>query len=269
MKLRGLSAVVTGAGNGIGRAIAEELAARGCQVALWDIDDAAASAVAAAIANRGGRALAQKVDVSDPASVESAAARLRVSWGAVEILVNNAGVSVAGRFDAVPLADLHWIFGVNFWGAVHCTRALLPLLCAAPQARLVYVLSGFALYGFPSKTAYCSTKFALRGLGEALRSELHGTSVRVVAVYPPAVATQIVQRGRSVNASKQQREAEFLAEHGMPLPQVAARMVRAIEQGSPRVLIGGTNHLIDLATRLAPTPMQRLIGALRDRIPFV
>lgn len=166
------------------------------------------------------------------------------------------------------LDSLRWIFAVNFFGAVHCTHAFLPMLRFASEARIVNILSGFALYGFPGKTAYCATKFALRGFSEALRSELHGTSIQVVSVYPPAVDTNIVRTGRTSNPAKRDLEVALLARHGMDVRKVAERIVTAAARGQEMVVIGPSTWLVTVASCVSPVWTARLVGALRPRIPF-
>lgn len=261
-------AVVTGAAGGIGRGIAAALAARGCPVALVD-RDAAGLAAAAALQERGDRVSAHVADVADREAVAALPEAVLRAHGAVHLLVNNAGVSLAGPLEAVSLTDFDWAFRVNFWGVAHGCAAFLPHLRRADAAHIVNVASDFALIGCPTKTAYCATKFAVRGFTEALRAELYGTSVGVTCVYPGPVATGIVRQGRAWDAAKAALEDRFLAERGLPVECAVAPILRGIERNRARVLIGRETRAIDWVTRLSPELAATLVGRLRKRIPFL
>lgn len=259
----GSVAVVTGAASGIGHAVAVALAARGVTVACVDRD-----ADALAAAQLPPRATAHVADVADAGAMHALARDVVARHRNVNLLVNNAGVSVAGAFERVPLDDLRWIMAVNFWGVVHGCDAFLPHLRRAPTGWIVNVASDFALVGCPTKTGYCASKFAVRGFSDALRAELHGSTVGLTVAYPGATDTAIVRRGRVVDAEAQAQEAQLLA-RGRPSANVAAAIVRAVERGRGRVLIGGETRLIDLATRLAPAWTNAIVARIRDRIPFL
>ncbi|MCW5892308.1 MAG: SDR family oxidoreductase [bacterium] len=256
----GTIAVVTGAASGIGRALATTLAARGCTVAGVDRDGDALADVA--LASR------HVADVADAAAMRALAADVVARHGGVALLVNNAGVSVAGPFERVPLDDLRWIMGVNFWGVVHGCEAFLPHLRRAPTGWIINVASDFALVGCPTKTGYCASKFAVRGFSEALRAELYGSSIGLTVAYPGATDTAIVRRGRVVDTNAQAAEARLLARGRAP-EAVAAAIVRAVERGRGRVLVGSETRLADLASRLAPAWTNALVARVRDRVPFL
>lgn len=265
----GVVAVVTGAAGGIGRGVAEALAARGAAIALVDVDGAALAAAGAALAARGARVSTHAVDVADRAAMLALPDAVTSALGEPRLLVCNAGVAVAGRFDVVPLDDFDWIMGVNFWGTVYACRAFVPRLARRPPAHVAVVLSDFALVGFPTKAHYCATKFACRGFAEALRAELHGTGVGLSAVYPGPVDTGLVRRARTPDPAKRAREVGFVAERGLPVPAVADRIVRGIERGRARVLVGKETWAIDLLTRLAPAATAALVARVARRLPFV
>jgi len=189
--------------------------------------------------------------------------------GAVHGLINSAGVSVAAPLAAMALDDFEWLMGVNFWGTVHACKFFLPHLLAAPAARLGIVLSDFALFSLPTKSAYCASKFALRGFGEALRAELADTRVRLTCIYPGPVDTGMVVRGRVWDTAKQALEAQFVAERALPVERVARRLCDAMERGRPRVLIGTETFAIDFAMRLMPSLTGTLVGKLHHRVPFL
>lgn len=265
----GQVAVVTGAASGIGRAISIALAERGCDLALVDRDETGLQQTAALIAPTG-RALSRHVvDVSQRAAMERLPDAVLQAHGGVHLLVNNASVSLAGPLQQLALDDLEWIVGVNFWGVVYGCRCFLPYLRRQPPAHVVNILSDFALIGFPTKTAYCATKFAVRGFSEALRAELHGSGVGLTCVYPGPADTNLVRTGRAWDAAKKAREATFLQQRGIPLEQIAARVVRGIERNWARVLIGWETHAMDGLSRLFPAWTNTLVGRMKQRLPFV
>jgi short-subunit dehydrogenase len=262
-------AVVTGAAGGIGRFVSRRLAKKGCILALVDLNAEGINQTAEQIASFGGRASLHPADVSDKSGVSKLVETIVSRYGAVHILVNNAGVSLAGPFEAVSLEDFEWIFGVNFWGAVYCCKFFLPHMRRVEEAHIVNVSSDFGLIGLGTKTGYCSTKFALRGFSEALRAELHGTQIGLTCVYPGPVDTNLVRSGRSWDKEKQKLEARFVELRSIPIEKVADRIVRGIERNSSRVLIGADSRLIDVMTRLSPTLTAAIVARFQKRAPFL
>jgi len=262
------TAVVTGAANGIGRALARLLGARGMHVALVDVDGDALAMVERELPG----ATSHVVDVSDADAVERARDDIVRRHGRIHLLVNNAGISVAGPVESVPLGSFRRALDVNFWGTVLMCRALLPELRSSASrgepAAICNVLSDFALFSLPTKAPYASSKHAARALTEALAAELAGTGVSVTAVFPGATATGIVARGHAVDAAKQRSEAEFLAK-GLAPESVARAILDGIDRRRSRVLVGRDTRVIDLATRVAPSLVQAGIRRFWRRVPFL
>lgn len=257
-------AVVTGAARGLGAALSCGLAAKGVRVALADVDES----VVATAAKVGRGATGHVVDVSDPAQVEALAREVDERHARVDLLVNNAGVAVSGRFEEVPLADLEWLMRVNFGGVVHGCRAFLPILRRGAEAHIVNVASSFAWLGFAGKSAYSASKAAVRALSESLRAELFGTGVGVTVLFPGPLDTGLVAGGRAVDPAQRDREARFVAARALPLERVVARALRAVERDHARVVVGVDYRLLDAAVRLSPD--LALAGAIRAqrRMPF-
>lgn len=246
--------VITGAGSGIGRALAMEFAARGAQLALADINTAALEETRSLLGNA--KAGTYMVDVGDASSVEAFARKVRQGFGRTTVLVNNAGVALYGVFEELSLADFEWLFRINFWGVIHCCRFFLPLLRQEKEARIVNVSSVFGLIAPPGQTAYGSSKYAVRGFSESLREELRGSGVAVSCVHPAGVSTNIANNARASAASDpkgQEQARELFNRVAVITPQeAAATIVRGIEQDKDRILIGADAYRIDRIARLFP-----------------
>ena len=263
MALSGRTAVVTGAAGGIGRAIAVSLARRGCNLALADIDEAGLVGTAEAVGTAV-RISRHRLDVSDPAAIEAFPALVAGAHRAVDLLVNNAGVAIGGTFEQVSPADFEWLFSINFWGVVRMTRAFLPALKAADEARIVNLSSVFGLIAPPGQTAYVASKFAVRGFSESLRHELKGTGVGVTVVHPGGVATSIAANARAPAGASAQETAkaktEFQAFLKMPPAVAGETIVRAAERRQPRVVVGNDAKAAALLERLMPVSYWNLLG---------
>ncbi len=251
--------VVTGAASGIGVAIARALDAEGATLVLVDRDPELVAHV-----DRYRHATAHVMDVADGA----AWSRLAKEVGTAHLLVNNAGISVAGRFEEIPPDLFDRLVAVNFGGVVHGCRAFLPLLRAQPQAHVVNVCSSFAWLGFPGKSAYAASKAAVRAFSESLRAELDGTSVGVTLLFPGPVDTQLIRRGHAVDPAQREREAAFLAGRALPAERVAARCLAGIRSDRARVLVGLDYRALDLLVRCSPVGAAAAVTALAKRMPF-
>ena len=208
MTLQGRTAVITGSAGGIGRAIANSLARRGCHLALADIDDIALASTATELAAHKVRISRHHLDVSDRAAIAAFPQQVTAEHPGVDILVNNAGVALGGTFEQVTEADFDWLLSINFWGVVRMTRAFLPLLHKSEEARIVNISSIFGIIAPPGQTAYAASKFAVRGFSESLRHELSGTRIGVTVVHPGGVATSIAKNARVAGSISEQEAAE-------------------------------------------------------------
>jgi NADP-dependent 3-hydroxy acid dehydrogenase YdfG len=264
--LAGQTAVITGAGSGIGRALALRLAARGCPVAIADANEDGLTETKARIA---GPVLAQHIDVRDRQAMLAFAAQVD-AWAPAPlgVVVNNAGVTVLQSFaDAAPEDD-EWVRDVNFGGVVNGSHAFLPLLLRQDAGTLVNISSVFGLFGYPNQTAYCASKHAVRGFTESLRQELRATGVRVAVVHPGGVATSIVENARfridaEGNTDKAQAVSGF-AQLARTTPERAAEIIQSgIERGDPRIRIGADAVIMDLIVRIAPVRYFSIIEKLQ------
>jgi short-subunit dehydrogenase len=258
--IRGSAAAVTGAASGIGRALALELAARGCDLALADRDEAGLHATAAEI----GRACSQKVtahrvDVGEPQQIANFAEAATLAHPGLNIVVNNAGVALLGQFNEIDQAQMDWLMDINFWGVVHSTRAFLPHLARQREAHIVNLSSIFGIIAPPGQTAYAAAKFAVRGFSESLRHELQmaASPVRLSVVHPGGVATNIVRNSRAGtgvtdNARRAQTIERFDAVARTTPAAAALRIIAGIEKNRPRILIGNDARFMDLLQRFRP-----------------
>ncbi|GAC1464636.1 MAG: SDR family NAD(P)-dependent oxidoreductase [Vulcanimicrobiaceae bacterium] len=265
--LDGAVAVVTGAGSGIGRALAIALAERGCDLALCDRDATALEATRELL-SAAHRATIARVDVADLAEMTAFRDAVMAEFGRVSLLINNAGVSLYGSFDEVSIEDLHWILGINFWGSVYATKLFLPSLAREPEANIVTMSSLFGLIAPPLQVGYCASKFAIRGFAEALRHELGATSVRTTVVHPGGVDTNIARSARcgaTADATRYARDlAGFQRSLVMP-PSVAARtIVGAVLRDAPRLVLGNDARIVELVARFFPARYFAILRPLFD-----
>lgn len=262
--LRGKVVVITGAGSGIGRELSRQLTAAGCQLVMVDRDVVGLSATAATVA---GPATQHRVDVSDRAQVVRMAGEVIDLYGGVDILINNAGVSLVGRsLEETALEDFQWVMDVNFWGMVHCTQAFLPSLQQRPEAAIVHLSSMLGLAGMGFQVPYSASKFAIRGFSEALAMELRMTApqVRISTVFPGGVRTNILENARWRLATSAAKEAEaralFAKFHLTDVPRAARAIIRGIRKKKSRILIGPDARSYDLIARLMPGLYSRLFA---------
>lgn len=271
-ELRGAVAVVTGAGSGIGLALAQELASAGAQLALADVNGARLEKTLALLTSTTARTY--PLDVANPSAVDQFALQVHRDFGRVSLLINNAGVALYGTFAEVSLADMEWLFRINFWGVVHGCKSFLPLLGQEPHAHIVNVSSVYGLFGPPGQAAYASSKFAVRGFTEVLRHELKGTNVRVSCVYPAGIQTAIAEnakigQGASPESATIARE-RFKKLASISSTEAALTILKGILRNQPRILIGADAYRIDRLQRLAPSRgVDALISMMEKRAPLL
>jgi len=266
MKLTtGTVAALTGAGSGIGRALALALALRGCALALADVrtetlDETAILARKLTSA----QVTTHQVDVSDRDAVQRFADESERAHGAVQLLINNAGVALGGAFTDITLDDFAWLMGINFWGEVYGVKAFLPILLRQPEAHIVNISSVFGLAAPPGQTAYAASKFAVRGFSESLRGELRASHVRVSVVHPGGVRTNIAVNARvgSVDPARlQDGQRQWEKALRMPPEQAATIIVRGVERNRDRILVGSDARLLDILARIAPTWLNHMLAS--------
>jgi NADP-dependent 3-hydroxy acid dehydrogenase YdfG len=266
----GRTVTISGAGSGIGRGLAQRLSAAGSPVAITDIDERGLKETEATLH---GPVLSRVLDVRDAGGQREFAATA-ADWAPRPLgaVFNNAGVAVASTVaDAVP-ADDDWLMEINFHGVVNGTRAFLPILLGQDDGVIVNTSSVFGLVGMPYQSAYCASKFAVRGFTDALRQELRGTGVRAVTVHPGGITTNIARNarvrkdpeGRGRSHEQMAREFEALT---MTSPARAAEIIVAgVERGRARILVGPDAYLFDALARIAPVHYYSVVSLLEARL---
>ena len=272
-------AVITGAGSGIGRALAARLAREKIAgIAISDVDETSLRETASLVESSGVVVTAHIADVSKIDRVQNLADEVVAAHGRVTHLINNAGVGVLGTFEHLSIEDFEWLMGINFWGVVYGCKVFLPILLEQQSAHIVNLSSVFGFVAPEEQSAYCSSKFAVRGFTESLRHELAGTNVFVSAVHPGGIKTNIARRaklGANTPAEWKEQGANFFDKVARTSPEAAADViVRGIKSRNPRILIGSDARMIDLIARLFPIKylnvLERLSGhkmSLRKKLP--
>lgn len=265
---QGKVAAITGAGSGIGRALAVQLAQQGCALALADVNAESLAETAAQV----GEAVTVTTTVLDVAkrkAVYDWAKATAKAHGTVHLVFNNAGVALGAPVDGMRDEDLKWIMDINFWGVVYGTQAFLPYLKASGDGHVINISSVFGLAAIPSQSAYNASKFAVRGFTEALRQELEiaGEPVSATTVHPGGIKTNIARSARfsgemeeflGLDEAKGKRGFERLF---ITSPESAAKTILAgVKANRRRVLIGPDARAIDWMVRVMPEGYQRIVS---------
>jgi short-subunit dehydrogenase len=249
---------VTGAASGIGRALAEELVARGAHVALSDNDEAGLRETASLL--RGStKVTTHVVDVRERSAVERYAAEVCAEHDGVDVVINNAGVTVRGGMEEVSYEDIEFVLAVNLWGVIYGTKAFLPLFRQRGAGHIVNVSSINAFVPFAKNGAYNMSKYAVHGLNETLMQELRGGPIRVTSVHPGGIKTRIAHNARHAT----ERDAELFLKIAMTTARSCARTIlRAVEKNQERVFVGVDAKVMALAKRAIPALAVRAAGAI-------
>jgi NADP-dependent 3-hydroxy acid dehydrogenase YdfG len=262
----GRTAYISGAGSGIGRAMARRLSAHGCPVALADWDDAGLAQTAEALP---GPVLTRKLDVRDRQATMAFAAEV-AEWAPhpLGIVFNNAGVATSQTVADGSVEDDEWVFTVNFQGVVNGVRAFLPILLRQRAGVIVNTSSVFGLLGMPTQSAYCASKFAVRGFTDSLRQELRGTGVRAATVHPGGIKTNIARNARfhtdqlGLELTHEEAAAQF-DQIARTTPERAAEIIHTkVKAGKSRILVGPDAYFFEILARVAPAHYYDLFAAL-------
>ena len=260
----GKIAVITGAGSGIGRALAVQLNREGCRLYISDVNEEGLAETVGMLPRQDVSADSQRLDVADKAAVHAWAERIAAADNHVDAMVNNAGVALMSTAEETAYEDIEWLMGINFWGVVYGTKAFMPLLRRSSQGHLVNLSSVFGLIAVPTQSAYNAAKFAVRGYTEALRQEVANSNVHVCCVHPGGIKTNIARAARSNDnsVSADERGDEFQKIAGTTAQDAARQIIEAMEQRKPRLLIGRDASIISLFSRLFPVRYPRYLEML-------
>ena len=256
--------VITGAGSGIGRQLALQLASEGAILALADKNAVDLEATRNQASSLSASCSSHELDVSDRQAVELFAENVFNTHGRVNALFNNAGVTVVSSVENQSYEDFEWIMNINFWGVVYCTKAFLPLLKQADEAHIINISSIFGILSVPMQSAYNSTKHAVKGFTEALKIEMAGSNVSVSCVHPGGIKTAIAKNSRysgsGLNLSKEELVAEFDRQAGTSAEKAAQVIIRGVKKNHRRILVGKDAKIMSFIVRLFPGSYENVLG---------
>jgi NADP-dependent 3-hydroxy acid dehydrogenase YdfG len=269
--LRDKVVVITGAGSGIGRALAVNLARKGALLALSDVDEAGLAETVALATQAGSPDVhPARLDVADRAAFASYASDVAAHFGRVNVVINNAGVALAGDINDLAYEDMEWIVGINFWGVVHGTKEFLPHLIASGDGHVVNLSSLFGLLAMPGQGAYNATKFAVRGFTEALREEMliGRHPVGVTCVHPGGIKTAIARNARVAATEDKKKTAElFDKKLARMTPEKAAEIiVKGIQKNRARVLVGIDAHALHQFQKHAGSRYEDVVALVSRKV---
>jgi len=266
----GKVAAVTGAGSGIGQALAIELARSGASVAISDVDTEGLAATEERLKAIGAPVRADRLDVTEREAFELYADSVAQHFGKVNQIYNNAGIAFAGDVEVSQFKDIEKVMDVDFWGVVNGTKVFLPHLIASGDGHVINVSSVFGLFSVPGQAAYNAAKFAVRGFTEALRQEMvvAGHPVKVTTVHPGGIKTNIVRNMTGVDGvDKDELSKTFDKKLAKTSPEKAARIILdAVSRNRARVLVGTDAKALDVIVRLTGSGYQRLLSPVMSRI---
>lgn len=256
-------AVVTGAGSGIGRALAVELARRGAKLAISDVDDAGLAETTSLVKAEGADVRADHLDVAERELVLTYADAVAEHFGKVNMVFNNAGIAFTGSVEEMSFKDVERVMDVDFWGVVNGTKAFLPHLIASGDGHVINISSVFGIFAVPTQSAYNAAKFAVRGFTEALRQEMLTTNkpVKVTCVHPGGIRTNIARNADQVEALDHDTLSKEFDKLARMSPEKAAKIIlRGVERGRARVLVGLDARALDAFVRLTGSGYQGLVS---------
>lgn len=259
-------AVITGAGSGIGRALAQQLSKEGAQLALSDVNMKGLEETQVSLTGTGKVKLTQ-LDVSDRCAFEKYAKDVITEFGQANLLFNNAGVALAQTVDDCSYDDFEWLMNINFWGVVYGTKSFLPHMLTQPEAAIINVSSIFGIIALPTQSQYNAAKFAVRGFTESLRQEVKDSNLQVSCVHPGGIKTNIVLNGRMhtsmVGEQSHTQQIEEFNKIARTTPEKAAQTIlKGVSKNKRRILIGQDAKFMDRIQRFFPEKYTDIFGAL-------
>ncbi|VAX45347.1 Putative oxidoreductase SadH [Acinetobacter calcoaceticus] len=270
-------AAVTGAGSGIGQALAIELAKQGCHLALSDVNEAGLAKTVELLATYPVKVTTQQVDVANRTEIADWAKFVVDQHGQVNLIFNNAGVAMGSTAEGISYEDLEWLIGINFWGVVYGTKEFLPFLKQSGDGHIVNISSMFGLTAQPTQSAYNASKFAVRGFTESLRQELdmQNTGVSATCIHPGGIRTNIAKAARMNNSVQSlgmdpvKSQDAFDKLLRTPADEAAQQILEAVRKNRRRLLIGADAKVVDVIQRILPQGYQKIFAtatALQTRL---
>jgi len=270
-------AAVTGAGSGIGQALAIELAKQGCHLALSDVNEVGLAKTVELLATYPIKVTTQKVDVANRTEIADWAKFVVDQHGQVNLIFNNAGVAMGSTAEGISYEDLEWLIGINFWGVVYGTKEFLPFLKQSGDGHIINISSMFGLTAQPTQSAYNASKFAVRGFTESLRQELdmQNAGVSATCVHPGGIRTNIAKAARMNNSVQSlgmdpvKSQDAFDKLLRTPADDAAQQILEAVRKNRRRLLIGADAKVVDVIQRILPQGYQKIFAtatALQTRL---
>ena len=257
-------AVITGAGGGVGSALALQLADLHCNLALVDISAHSLEKLATALSHKGVKVSTHVVDIGDKLQMAALPEQVLEQHGAVNLLINNAGITYQKSFASHSIEDWEKIIAINWWGVLYGCHYFLDALSAAQEAHIVNLSSMSAFVGLPGQTSYCATKAGVKLLSEAMWAEMAKRNIGVTSVHPGAIKTEMIQAtlSQSDDVEAAQRNSELAQRVGLSPEYVAQRIIQAVEGNKLRIRIGKDAVVLDLLKRGFPVAIQKLLRKL-------
>jgi hypothetical protein len=261
-------AVITGAGGGIGRELALQLGQQGCHLALADINEDNVQETRRQVEAWGVKVSTHLVDVGNAEAYQVFVDEVIAEHGKVNLLINNAGITLQRSFENHSEADWELVLRVNLWGVIYGCKYFLPHLKAAQEAHIVNLSSMAAYLGLPNQSSYSATKSAVRSISESLAAELSFFNIGVSSVHPGAIATDMIRNtlDRADNRAKAQKNLEMVEKMALPVEKAVAIMLAGVRKKKMRIRVGRDSVILDLVKRLMPVGVHALIiRAMRKR----
>ena len=263
-------AAVTGAASGIGQMLAVNLARQGCTVAISDIDEAGLRQTATMLEKQNRTFSVHTVNVARQDQVARYADEAVQQHGRMDMIINNAGVALAQSVEEVTYEDFQWLMDINFWGIVHGVKAFLPHIKKQTEGHIVNISSVNGFITWPNNGPYCASKFAVKGLTEALWQEMRNTSIRVSCVHPGGIKTNIARNARFYRSpgnkmNHAQTVAAFDKIAGTSADKAARQIIAGILKDKQRILVGPDAVVLDILTRLFPVRFVKWMAAYAGR----
>jgi short-subunit dehydrogenase len=260
--LRNKVVVVTGAASGIGAALARGLSKRGAALALVDVDETRLKEIVTELSGKDKRVTAHVADVGDRKSMEQLPEEVMREHGSIDVLINNAGVSVGAMFADHSIDDAEWLLRINLMGVIYGCKFFLPYLQKGKEGHIVNLSSMFGLFSMPGQAMYSASKAGIRAFTEALWTELAGSSIRLTTVHPGTIKSNFIRSARMPDLEAKARAANMQERYGMPTDKAAEKIIRAIEKNKLRVLVGIDAYIGEFLKRLFPVGLQRMLTLL-------